>query len=118
VASSPFSLAGKKAAFGGIRSGTARTSFDDDDDDDDINDGRQKVELQEGSISLEQVSCRPSTFNSEQRLKSCSGTTDCLAKRLEERTCIKTEYHHVQGGAYDSWKRFVGKDANAGLQLN
>jgi hypothetical protein len=53
VASTPFSLAGGKAAFGGIRSGAARATFDDDDDDDD--DGRQKVELREDSISLDQA---------------------------------------------------------------
>lgn len=61
VASTPFSLAGGKAAFGGIRSPTARTGFDADDDDED-DEGRQKVELREDSISLDQVlvsrSCR------------------------------------------------------------
>ena len=53
VASTPFSLAGGKAAFGGIRSGGARATWDDDDDDDDG--GRQRVELREDSISLDQV---------------------------------------------------------------
>ncbi|EAU85754.2 elongation factor-2 kinase [Coprinopsis cinerea okayama7 len=53
VASTPFSLAGGKAAFGGMRPGAARTGFDDDDDDED--DGRQKVELREDSISLDQA---------------------------------------------------------------
>lgn len=54
VASTPFSLAGGKAAFGGIRS--SRGGFDDDDDDDDgADDGRQKVELKEGSITLDQA---------------------------------------------------------------
>ncbi|KAG2102200.1 uncharacterized protein F5147DRAFT_707585 [Suillus discolor] len=52
VASTPFSLAGGKAAFGGVR-GTTRPYADDDDDDDD--DGRQRVELREDSISLEQA---------------------------------------------------------------
>jgi hypothetical protein len=52
VASTPFSLAGGKAAFGGIRNGGR--SFDDEEEEED--DGRQRVELQEGSISLEQVS--------------------------------------------------------------
>ncbi|KAF7299588.1 hypothetical protein HMN09_00964100 [Mycena chlorophos] len=51
VASTPFSLAGGKAAFGGIRGG--RGGFDDDDDDDD--NGRQKVELREDSITLDQA---------------------------------------------------------------
>ena len=54
VASTPFSLAGGKAAFGGIRGG-ARGMDDDDDEEDD---GRQKVELRDDSISLEQVSGR------------------------------------------------------------
>ncbi|KAJ3715457.1 hypothetical protein C8R42DRAFT_698326 [Lentinula raphanica] len=53
VASSPFSLAGGQAAFGGMRAGAGRTAFDDDDDDDD--DGRQRVELREDSISLDQA---------------------------------------------------------------
>lgn len=54
VASTPFSLAGGKAAFGGIRGGGARTtSWDEEEDDDD--DGRQRVELREDSISLDQV---------------------------------------------------------------
>jgi hypothetical protein len=53
VASTPFSLAGGKAAFGGIRGGGGRGTFDEDDDDEDG--GRQRVELREGSISLDQV---------------------------------------------------------------
>lgn len=53
VASTPFSLAGGKAAFGGMRIGAGRSTFDEDDDDED--DGRQKVELREDSISLDQV---------------------------------------------------------------
>ncbi|KAJ7212007.1 hypothetical protein GGX14DRAFT_446963 [Mycena pura] len=54
VASTPFSLAGGKAAFGGIRNGGVRGgTFDDEDDDED--DGRQKVELREDSISLDQA---------------------------------------------------------------
>lgn len=52
VASTPFSLAGGKAAFGGIRGGGART-FDEEEEEED--DGRQRVELREGSISLDQV---------------------------------------------------------------
>lgn len=54
VASTPFSLAGGKAAFGGIRNPGGRGTFDADDDDDD-DEGRQKVELREDSISLDQV---------------------------------------------------------------
>ncbi|PPQ63620.1 hypothetical protein CVT24_004373 [Panaeolus cyanescens] len=53
VASTPFSLAGGKAAFGGMRLGAQRSGFDDDEEEDD--DGRQKVELREDSISLEQA---------------------------------------------------------------
>jgi hypothetical protein len=52
VASTPFSLAGGKAAFGGMQKGAGHSSFDEDEEEDD---GRQKVELMEGSISLEQV---------------------------------------------------------------
>ncbi|KII90978.1 hypothetical protein PLICRDRAFT_39570 [Plicaturopsis crispa FD-325 SS-3] len=55
VASTPFSLAGGKAAFGGMRnaSGGGAGMLDDEEEDDD--DGRQRVELMEGSISLEQA---------------------------------------------------------------
>ncbi|KAJ3710338.1 elongation factor-2 kinase [Lentinula guzmanii] len=53
VASSPFSLAGGQAAFGGMRTGIGRTTFDDDDEEED--DGRQRVELREDSISLDQA---------------------------------------------------------------
>ncbi|KIY45667.1 elongation factor-2 kinase [Fistulina hepatica ATCC 64428] len=57
VTSTPFSLAGGKAAFGGMRNTNNRGMFDDDDDDDDdrVSFGRQKVELREGSISLDQA---------------------------------------------------------------
>ncbi|KAK7681575.1 hypothetical protein QCA50_015308 [Cerrena zonata] len=62
VASTPFSLAGGKAAFGGIR-GSGRTPFDDDDEDDGdgdsgmaiTDDGRQKIELREDAITLDQA---------------------------------------------------------------
>jgi hypothetical protein len=54
VASTPFSLAGGKAAFGGIRQSGRGGMFDADEDEDD-DDGRQKVELREGSISLDQA---------------------------------------------------------------
>ena len=53
VASTPFSLAGGKAAFGGMRPGASRGLLDEDDDEDD---GKpQKVELREDSISLDQA---------------------------------------------------------------
>ena len=57
VAATPFSLAGGKAAFGGIRGGPRGTTFDDDDEEED-DDGRQKVELREDSITLDQVRIR------------------------------------------------------------
>jgi len=53
VASTPFSLAGGKAAFGGIRTVGTRGAWDDDDEEDDS--GRQRVELREDSISLDQA---------------------------------------------------------------
>lgn len=53
VASTPFSLAGGKAAFGGMQRGAGRSAFDEEDEEED--DGRQKIELREGSISLDQV---------------------------------------------------------------
>lgn len=60
VAPMPFSLAGTKAAFGPPRFDRGMTGDDDDDDDDDynaelVNPGRQKVELLEDTITLEQA---------------------------------------------------------------
>ena len=62
VQHSPFSLAGGKAAFGGMRNGNNASFGDDDDDEDDdtglrssFSSGKQKVELREDSISLDQV---------------------------------------------------------------
>ncbi|KAF8169254.1 hypothetical protein BJ912DRAFT_1025659 [Pholiota molesta] len=52
VASTPFSLAGGKAAFGGMRPAASRTFEEDEEEEDD---GRQRVELREGSISLDQA---------------------------------------------------------------
>lgn len=54
VASTPFSLAGGKAAFGGIRGNGRGAAFDDDDDEEE-DDGRQRVELREDSITLDQA---------------------------------------------------------------
>ena len=54
MAATPFSLAGGKAAFGGMRPGAARSIMDDDDEEDDDN-GRQKIGLREDAISLDQV---------------------------------------------------------------
>lgn len=55
VQSAPFSLAGGRAAFGTMRSGTTRAGFDDEEDEEDTSGGAQRVELKESSISLEQV---------------------------------------------------------------
>lgn len=56
VSSTPFSLAGGKAAFGGIRApGKALMDDDDDDDDDPVDDGRQKIELREDAITFDQA---------------------------------------------------------------
>ncbi|KAK7469431.1 hypothetical protein VKT23_003903 [Stygiomarasmius scandens] len=54
VATSPFSLAGGKAAFGGMRTSIGRTAFDDEEEEEE-EDGRQRVELREDSISLDQA---------------------------------------------------------------
>lgn len=55
VASTPFSLAGGKAAFGGIRPGVGRNAFDEDEDEDDDSPKPQRVELREDTISLDQA---------------------------------------------------------------
>lgn len=55
VQSTPFSLAGNKAAFGSIRATTQNSIDDDDDEEETQSDGRQKVLLREDPISLEQV---------------------------------------------------------------
>jgi hypothetical protein len=62
VASTPFSLAGGKAAFGGMRPVAARSGMDDEDDEDDDN-GRQRVGLRDDAISLDQVCAFPNTSN-------------------------------------------------------
>jgi hypothetical protein len=55
VATTPFSLAGGKAAFGGMRSGGGRGVYDTEEEEEDEESGRQRVELREGSISLDQA---------------------------------------------------------------
>lgn len=55
VANTPFSLAGGKAAFGGIRHGRGSV-FDAEEEEEEEEGGRQRIELTEGSISLDQVS--------------------------------------------------------------
>ncbi|KAI0373903.1 vWA-like protein [Pilatotrama ljubarskyi] len=54
VQSTPFSLAGGKAAFGALR-GNGRSAAFDDDEDEEEDDGRQRVELREDSITLDQA---------------------------------------------------------------
>ena len=77
VASTPFSLAGGKAAFGGIRNGS-RGAFDEDEEEDD---GRQRIDLREGSVSLDQVStflvCV--TFTETLLLGSTNRNAKCVA---------------------------------------
>ncbi|SRR6266403_4523479 len=58
VQSTPFSLAGNKAAFGSIRTSTQNSVYDDDDEDEEQSGGRQKVFLREDSITLDQVRSR------------------------------------------------------------
>ena len=57
VASTPFSLAGGKAAFAGMRSNSRMMDDDDDDEDDNepVDDGRQRIGLVEDSITLDQA---------------------------------------------------------------
>ena len=58
VASTPFSLAGGQAAFGGIRE--RFSMFDADEEEDDEDKGRQRVELRDDTISFEQVPVKSS----------------------------------------------------------
>ncbi len=55
VQSTPFSLAGNKAAFGSIRTNAQNSVIDDDDEEEEQSGGRQKVFLREDSITLDQV---------------------------------------------------------------
>lgn len=56
VASTPFSLAGGKAAFGGLRSSGRGVIDDDEDEDEDHSaDGKQRVELREDAITFDQA---------------------------------------------------------------
>jgi len=74
VQSTPFSLAGNKAAFGSIRTNT-QTSVYDDDDEEEQSEERQRVFLKEDSISLDQVRSRvPSPF---------SPNADCIGPHLD-----------------------------------
>lgn len=62
VQSTPFSLAGNKAAFGSLRTGTQSSSVYDDDEEEEEQTKGQKVFLREDSISLDQVRSRPITL--------------------------------------------------------
>jgi hypothetical protein len=62
VQSTPFSLAGNKAAFGSMRTTTQNSIYDDDDEEEEQSDGRQRVLLREDPISLEQVRSGPPLF--------------------------------------------------------
>ena len=55
VQSTPFSLAGNKAAFGSLRATPQTSAYDDDDEEEEQANGRQKVFLREDSITLDQV---------------------------------------------------------------
>jgi hypothetical protein len=77
VAPSPFSLAGGKAAFGGIRGSRSAFSADDDEDDED---GQQKMELREDSITFDQV--RYKNWKRSECIHYFVGETHRSAKRL------------------------------------
>ncbi|KAF8272198.1 elongation factor-2 kinase [Lactarius quietus] len=55
VQSTPFSLAGNKAAFGSIRTNNRANIDDDDDEEEEESDGRQKVLLREDPITFDQA---------------------------------------------------------------
>lgn len=102
VASTPFSLAGGKAAFGGMQRGAGRSAFDEEDEEED--DGRQKIELREGSISLDQVCDYFILFVLS--VDDCStiifftltGQTNCYAERVEKFTDLTD---HQWASLYD-----------------
>ena len=58
VQSTPFSLAGNKAAFGSIRASAQNSIDEDEEDEDEQSSGKQKVFLKEDSITLDQVRSR------------------------------------------------------------
>ena len=86
VASTPFSLAGGKAAFGGMRIGGGRSVFDDEEEEDD--DRKQKVELREDSISLDQVRIFSSFFELIFMTFALLGETNRHAECVEERKSL------------------------------
>lgn len=101
VASTPFSLAGGRAAFGGIRNPGGKGGLENDDDDDD-DEGKQKIELREDSISLDQVLSRPVFLSAMHTDTDMTGTSYRNAECLEGRPRItdsrrlarSTSYHN------------------------
>jgi len=57
IQSTPFSLAGNRAAFGSMQTSAQNSKYDDDDEEEEqqSSDGRQRVFLKEDSITLDQV---------------------------------------------------------------
>lgn len=115
VQSTPFSLAGGKAAFGGMRNGTSGGFGDDDEDDEDdenksalLGGGRQRVELREGSITLDQVrtlrefsEARDSTDTVITGKKNCDA--ECLAKHaglIRDSQHIESVSDHTQSSSH------------------
>lgn len=89
VQKSPFSLAGGKAAFGGMRNAGASSFADDDDDEESPGwDGRQRVELREDSISLDQVRNLAHYFFIISNYHVFLGQTDCDAECMAKHACI------------------------------
>jgi hypothetical protein len=92
VASSPFSLAGNKAAFGSVRNGGSRgiSMDDDDEDDDDMKDGKQRVVLREDSITFDQVCYLLLSLQNmfSQFLQQFIGSSDRHAECMERHACI------------------------------
>jgi hypothetical protein len=89
VASTPFSLAGGTAAFGGMQRGAGRSAFDEEDEEED--DGRQKIEVREGSISLDQVLSLICPFCGY-GLSYLLGQTNCHAERVERVTGLISHF--------------------------
>jgi hypothetical protein len=75
VQSTPFSLAGNKAAFGSIRTNTQTSAYDDEDEDEEQSEGKQKVFLKEDSITLDQVRSRVPCFSSSETFADWSTPT-------------------------------------------
>jgi hypothetical protein len=92
VQSTPFSLAGGTAAFGAVRSKPPGMA-DDEDEDQDEQDGPQRVELREDSISLDQVRRVDASQHIVVFSHSCPGETDRNAERMEECSLLRRARH-------------------------